>query len=46
MPTQEDNLRTICWGVAGPGRAATRFAEGLAAVPGASLAAVWGRTAE
>ncbi len=33
----------IRWGVIGPGRAASRFAEGLAGVPGASLAAVWGR---
>ena len=36
----------IRWGVAGPGRAGTRFAQGLAAVPAASLAAVWGRTPE
>jgi predicted dehydrogenase len=36
----------IRWGVAGPGRAATRFAEGLAAVPGARLTAVWGRNPE
>ena len=36
----------IRWGIAGPGRAGTRFAQGLAAVPAASLAAVWGRTPE
>jgi predicted dehydrogenase len=36
----------IRWGVAGPGRAAARFAQGLAAVAGAQLAAVWGRTPE
>lgn len=46
MRNQEDSLRLICWGVAGPGRAATRFAQGLAAVRGASLAAAWGRNAE
>ena len=39
-------LQIIRWGVAGPGRAAGRFAEGLNAVPGAELAAVWGRTPE
>jgi predicted dehydrogenase len=33
----------IRWGVAGPGHAAARFAEGLRAVQCASLAAVWGR---
>lgn len=33
----------IRWGVAGPGNAAARFAEGLKAVEGAALAAVWGR---
>lgn len=37
-------LRHIRWGIAGPGRAAARFAEGLRAVEAASLAAVWGRT--
>src|ERR1700728_1246560 len=39
-------LQIIRWGVAGPGRAAGRFAEGLKVVPGASLDAVWGRTSE
>lgn len=38
------DLKCIRWGVAGPGRAAARFAQGLAAVPGVALAAVWGRT--
>jgi scyllo-inositol 2-dehydrogenase (NADP+) len=37
-------LQLIRWGVAGPGRAAARFAAGLAAVPGTTLTAVWGRT--
>jgi len=37
-------LQHIRWGIAGPGRAAARFAEGLRAVEAASLAAVWGRT--
>ncbi|HVZ82542.1 MAG TPA: Gfo/Idh/MocA family oxidoreductase [Terracidiphilus sp.] len=36
----------IRFGIAGPGRAAARFAQGLSAVPGAQLAAVWGRTPE
>jgi predicted dehydrogenase len=39
-------LQVIRWGVAGPGRAAARFAEGLEAVSGAWLAAVWGRNQE
>lgn len=41
-----EDPRPIRWGVAGPGRAGARFAQGLAAVPAASLAAVWGRTPE
>lgn len=36
----------IRWGVAGPGRAAARFAQGLKAVPCTRLEAVWGRTPE
>jgi predicted dehydrogenase len=39
-------LQPIRWGIAGPGRAGARFAQGLAAVEGASLQAVWGRTLE
>jgi predicted dehydrogenase len=39
----EAKLQVIRWGVAGPGRAAARFAEGLDAVVGAWLTAVWGR---
>ena len=38
--------RLIRFGVIGPGRAASRFAEGIAAVEGAEIAAVWGRNAE
>jgi predicted dehydrogenase len=34
----------VRFGVFGPGRAARRFARGVAAVPGAQIAAVWGRT--
>jgi scyllo-inositol 2-dehydrogenase (NADP+) len=34
------------FGVLGPGRAAARFAQGLAAVPNATLDAVWGRNVE
>lgn len=36
----------IRWGVAGPGRAAARFAQGIAAVRDAALVAVWGRNPE
>ena len=36
----------IRWGIVGPGHAGARFAEGLKAVEGASLEAVWGRTPE
>lgn len=36
----------IRFGVAGPGRAASRFAQGLCAVENATLAAVWGRNSE
>lgn len=42
--TQSGNLREIRWGVAGPGRASARFAQGLEAVEAAALTAVWGRT--
>ena len=41
-----DPLQLIRWGVAGPGRAAARFAQGLQAVTSAALTAVWGRTPE
>ncbi|MFP5234479.1 MAG: Gfo/Idh/MocA family protein [Acidobacteriota bacterium] len=34
------------FGIIGPGRAAARFAQGLAAVPNTALAAVWGRNAD
>ena len=36
----------IRFGIVGPGRAAARFAQGLTAVPDATLTAVWGRSAE
>lgn len=39
-------LQPVRWGVAGPGRAAARFAQGLEAVRGAKVEAVWGRTPE
>jgi predicted dehydrogenase len=42
----EAKLQFIRWGVAGPGRAAARFAEGLDAVLAAWLIAIWGRTPE
>jgi predicted dehydrogenase len=41
-----DSSQRIRWGVLGPGRAAARFAEGLAAVPEATLDQVWGRNGE
>ena len=40
MSTNPDLIR---WGIVGPGRAAARFAQGLAGVPNTALAAVWGR---
>src|ERR1035438_833863 len=43
MNAQPSHIR---WGVAGPGRAAARFARGLEDVPESSLIAVWGRTPE
>lgn len=39
-------MRTVRWGVVGPGRAAARFAQGLHGVAEAQLCAVWGRNAE
>ena len=41
-----DSSQLIRFGVIGPGRAASRFAQGLQAVEQASLAAVWGRNPE
>lgn len=38
-----DTSHIIRWGIAGPGRAAARFAKGLASVPDVTLRAVWGR---
>jgi predicted dehydrogenase len=46
MPIPVESLPLIRWGVVGPGRAGARFAEGLCAVEGASLDAVWGRSRE
>jgi predicted dehydrogenase len=46
MSTQVKKLKQICWGVVGPGRAGSRFAEGLREVESATLNAVWGRSAE
>ena len=43
LETTQAKLQFIRWGVAGPGRAGARFAEGLDAVLGAWLTAVWGR---
>jgi scyllo-inositol 2-dehydrogenase (NADP+) len=38
-----DTPQLIRFGIIGPGRAASRFAQGLEAVPHAILSAVWGR---
>jgi scyllo-inositol 2-dehydrogenase (NADP+) len=38
--------RVIRFGVIGPGRAASRFAQGVPAVDGAEIATVWGRNVE
>ena len=46
MSAQMKVAQIVRWGIAGPGRAAGRFAEGLKAVEGATLEAVWGRTRE
>ncbi len=45
MPSADapETQQPIRFGVIGPGRAAARFAQGLAAVPNASLHSVWGR---
>jgi predicted dehydrogenase len=45
-PEAHGSAQLIRFGVVGPGRAAARFAQGLAAVPNATLNAVWGRNAE
>ena len=45
MDSTREQLLTIRWGVVGPGHAGTRFAQGLEAVAGATLVAVWGRNA-
>ncbi len=45
MP-QPKTKQEIRFGVIGPGRAASRFAQGLTGVPNATLAAVWGRNPE
>lgn len=42
----DETLEVIRWGVVGPGNASARFAEGMAAVHGAALDAVWGRNRE
>lgn len=42
----DSTAEVIRWGVIGPGRAAARFAQGLAAVPNTELVAIWGRNPE
>jgi predicted dehydrogenase len=42
----KETLQQFRFGILGPGRAAARFAEGLTAVPNATLQCVWGRNLE
>ncbi len=42
----DKSTQTVCWGIIGPGRAGARFAQGLAAVQGTTLHAIWGRNPE
>lgn len=44
-PQVHASSQLIQWGILGPGRAAARFAQGLAAVPNTKLVGVWGRNA-
>ncbi|SMG26008.1 Gfo/Idh/MocA family protein [Paraburkholderia susongensis] len=44
--SEADSPRVIRWGIVGTGRIARRFAQGLAYVPHARLAALWSRRAE
>jgi scyllo-inositol 2-dehydrogenase (NADP+) len=46
LPDLQESPQLIRFGVAGPGNASARFAEGLKGVEGAVLAAVWGRSRE
>ncbi len=39
----QESQQQIRWGIVGPGRAAARFAQGLAVVPNTVLQSVWGR---
>ncbi len=41
-----ESVPIVRWGVIGPGRAGARFAQGLQAVAGATLEAIWGRNPE
>ena len=46
LQQSESLQQKIRFGILGPGRAAARFAQGLAAVESAALASVWGRNPE
>jgi predicted dehydrogenase len=46
MNPSDKGLQLIRWGIIGPGRAASRFAQGLTAVEAASLHSAWGRNSE
>jgi predicted dehydrogenase len=46
MSIQIETSQIVRWGIVGPGRAGARFAQGLRAVQGTSLDAVWGRNSE
>jgi predicted dehydrogenase len=45
-PPSQAGPHLIRWGIIGPGRAAARFARGLAGVPGSALISIWGRTVD
>jgi scyllo-inositol 2-dehydrogenase (NADP+) len=44
--SESSKTAPVRWGIIGPGRAAARFAQGLAGVPCATLVSVWGRNSE
>jgi scyllo-inositol 2-dehydrogenase (NADP+) len=43
---RNEQQQIVRWGIIGPGQASSRLAEGLKAVDGAELCAVWGRNRE
>jgi predicted dehydrogenase len=43
MPSSDTEAKPITFGIIGPGRAAARFAQGIQAVPSASIQSAWAR---